>query len=140
MEKKFLKILCPVGFDQNSTAALKFAHELTDHQSTLYLLHIISVSGFEPTMLEPNPIFSEGIAERELERLMQGHLPSSVSHRLIVRRGDPASVIVTVAEELNVDLIVMPTHGRTGMERVILGSVAERVVREAKRPVLTIRS
>jgi nucleotide-binding universal stress UspA family protein len=48
-------------------------------------------------------------------------------------------VIVTVAEELNVDLILMPTYGHTGIARMILGSVAERAVRETKRPVVTIR-
>jgi nucleotide-binding universal stress UspA family protein len=90
-------------------------------------------------MLEPNPILSEGIAERELERLVQQHLTSRASCRIMTRRGDPAAVIVTVAEELNVDLIVMPTHGHKGIERMILGSVAERVAREAERPVLTLR-
>jgi len=57
----------------------------------------------------------------------------------MARKGDPASVIVTVADELKVDLIVMPTHGHQGVERMILGSVAERVAREASRPVLTFR-
>ena len=90
-------------------------------------------------MIEPNPVLSEGIAERELERLVQQHLASNTSYRIMTRRGDPASVILTVAEELNVDLIVMPTHGHIGIDRMILGSVAERVVREAKRPVITIR-
>jgi Universal stress protein family len=89
--------------------------------------------------LEPHPILSEGIAERELERLVQQQLTSSSSCRIMARRGDPASIIVTVAEELKVDLIVMPTHGHKGIERMILGSVAERIAREARRPVLTIR-
>jgi len=139
MPKVFNKILCPIGFDRNSVAALKFAHELADaDESTLYLLHVVSVPRMEPIMLEPNPVLSEGIAERELEKLVRQYLTSSVSYQIITRRGDPASVIVTVAEELNVDLIVMPTHGHKGVERMILGSVAERVVREARWPVLTI--
>jgi universal stress protein A len=140
MPKVFNKILCPVAFDRNSVVALKFAHELTDpDKSTLYLLHVVSAPTMDPTLLEPNPILSEGIAERELEKLVQQHLTSSAPCRIVTRRGDPASVIVTVAEELNVDLIVMPTHGHKGIERMILGSVAERVAREARRPVLTIR-
>jgi universal stress protein A len=137
--KIFNKILCPIGFDRNSVAALKFAHELADaDKSTLYLLHVVSVPTIEQAMLEPNPVLSEGIAERELEKLVQQHLTTRASYRIMTRRGDPASVIVTVAEELDVDLIVMPTHGHKGVERMILGSVAERVVREAKWPVLTI--
>jgi len=139
MPKIFNKILCPIGFDRNSVAALKYARELADEdRSTLYLLHVVSAPGMEPIMLQPNPVLSEGIAERELQKLVEQHLTSSASYRIMTRRGDPASVIVTVAEELNVDLIVMPTHGHRGVERMILGSVAERVVREARWPVLTI--
>jgi universal stress protein A len=139
MPKIFNKILCPIGFDRNSVAALMFAHELADpDKSTLYLLHVVSVPRMEPIMLEPNPVLSEGIAERELERLVKQHLTASASYQIITRRGDPAPMIVTVADELNVDLIVMPTHGNKGIERMILGSVAERVVRDARRPVLTI--
>jgi nucleotide-binding universal stress UspA family protein len=138
--KIFYKILCPIGFDSNSAAALKFAYELADpDRSTLYLLHVVSVPIMEPIMLEPNPVLSEKVAERELERFMQQHLASSAFCRIVTRRGDPAAVIVTLAEELNVDLIVMPTHGHRGIERMILGSVAERVARESGRPVLTIR-
>jgi universal stress protein A len=141
MSKVFNKILCPIGFDRNSGAALKFAFELADiDKSTLYLLHVVSVSMVQPFLIEPNPIFSEGVAERELERLVQQNLVSSASYRIITRRGDPAQVIVAVAGELNADLIVMPTHGHQGIERMIMGSVAERVVREAKWPVLTIRA
>jgi len=140
MAKTFSKILCPIGFDQNSVAALKFAYELADpDKSTLYLLHVVSVARMEPIMLEPNPILSEGIAERELEKLVQQHLASDASYRIVTRRGDPAPVIVTVADELDVDLIVIPTHGDKGIARMILGSVAERVVREARQPVLTVR-
>jgi universal stress protein A len=91
-------------------------------------------------MLEPHPILTEDIAERELQKLVQQHLASDASCQIMTQRGDPASVIVTVAGELNVDLIVMPTHGHKGVERMILGSVAERVVREARWPVLTIGS
>jgi len=90
-------------------------------------------------MVEPHPILSEGIAERELEKLVQQHLTSSASYRIVTRRGDPAPVIVTVADELDVDLIVIPTHGNKSIAQMIMGSVAERVVREARRPVLTVR-
>ncbi len=141
MPKVFNKILCPIAFDRNSDAALRFAFELADtDKSTLYLLHVVSVPRLESMMLEPNPVLSEAVAERELEKLVQQHLRSSASYRIIARRGDPASVIATVAEELKVDLIVMPTHGNKGVERMMLGSVAERVVREARWPVLTIGS
>jgi Universal stress protein family len=85
MPKIFNKILCPVAFDRNSVAALRFAHELADpDKSTLYLLHVVSAPTMDPIMLEPNPILSEGIAERELEKLVQQHLTSSASCRMVV--------------------------------------------------------
>jgi universal stress protein A len=140
MPKVFDKILCPVAFDRSSGEAIKFAYELAEpNTSTLYLLHVVCVPTIETIVLEPNPILTEGIAGRELEKLAREHLPSNFPYRIVLRTGDPASLIVTVAEELPADLIVMPTHERQGIAHIIVGSVAERVVREAKRPVLTIR-
>jgi len=140
MPKVFEKILCPVAFDRNSAAGLEFAYDLAEpNKSSIYLLHVVSVSGMEPIALEPGPVFTEGIASRELGKLSQQHLRSNVRQQIVVRTGDPATLIVAVADELSVDLIVLPTDGHTGILRMIMGSVAERVVREARRPVLTIR-
>lgn len=139
MPKVFSKILCPIAFDRNSGTAVRFAFELADtNKSTLYLLHVVSAPTLESMMLEPNPVLTETVAEREVEKLTQRHLTSGVPYQIITRRGDPALVIVTVAEELKADLIVMPTHGNKGIERMMLGSVAERIVREARSPVFTI--
>jgi universal stress protein A len=141
MPKIFEKILCPVAFDRNSDAAIEFAYELANpNMSTLYLLHVVSVPTMEAIVLEPNPVLTEGIAGRELEKLAQQHVRSRLPYRILVRTGDPATLIVAVAEEIAADLIVMPTHGHRGIAHMLMGSVAERVVREAKRPVLTIRS
>jgi nucleotide-binding universal stress UspA family protein len=98
-----------------------------------------------PSACSPQPmgtnqkVSNTSITERELEELVQEHLTTSAFCRTMSRRGDPASFIIAVAEELKVDLIVMPTHGHMGIDRMILGSVAERVAREARRLVLTIR-
>jgi universal stress protein A len=141
MAKTFDKILCPVAFDRNSVAALRFACELVEPEtSTLYLLHVVSAPTIETIVTEPHPILTEAIAGRELEKIARQHLPSNFPYRIVLRSGDPASLIVAVAEELPADLIVMPTHGNRGVLGLIIGSVAERVVREAKQPVLTIRS
>jgi universal stress protein A len=138
--KIFDKILCPVAFDRNSTAAIRFACELADPDiSTLYLLHVVSAPTIETVIVEPHPIVTEAIAGRELEKIAKQHLRSNFSYRIVLRSGDPATMIVSVAEELPADLIVMPTHGNRGVVGLIIGSVAERVVREAKRPVLTIQ-
>jgi nucleotide-binding universal stress UspA family protein len=78
---------------------------------------------------------------RELEgKLRESQAPTGsggVEHRL--EQGDPAAEIVRVAEELPADFIVLGTHGRTGLLRLLMGSVAEEVVRKAPCPVLTIR-
>ena len=72
-------------------------------------------------------------------RSIQPSLPDiTVEHRL--ERGEPALVILAVAQETGADLIVMGTHGRTGLRRLLMGSVAEQVVRKASCPVLTIRT
>jgi universal stress protein A len=140
MAKTFDKILCPVAFDRNSTAAIRFACELAEPEtSTLYLLHVVSVPPIQTIIIEPHPILTEAIAARELEKIAQEHLPADFPYRIVLRRGDPASLIVAVAEELPADVIVMPTHGNRGMVGLFIGSVAERVVREAKRPVLTLK-
>ena len=140
MGKIFDRILCPVAFDRNSAEAIIFAYELAEpNRSTLYLLHVVSVPTIETALVEPHPILTEAIAGKELERIAREHLPSEFPYRIVLRTGDPAGLIVSVAEELSADLIVMPTHGNRGILGLIVGSVAERVVREAKRPVLTIR-
>jgi nucleotide-binding universal stress UspA family protein len=71
-----------------------------------------------------------------LEGLAEVYLLEPVSE---LREGDPAEEILAYADEIDADLIVMGTHGRTGIERRVIGSVAERVVRHAERPVMTVR-
>jgi nucleotide-binding universal stress UspA family protein len=140
MPKIFQKILCPIGFDQNSVAAITFAQQLADPRiSILYLLHVLSDPAVDTVVLHPHPILTEGNAERELQNLAKKHLLSNFAYQIVLRTGDPASLIVTVADELQADLIVMPTHGRQGIMHMIIGSVAERVIREARIPVLTLR-
>jgi nucleotide-binding universal stress UspA family protein len=140
MSKIFKKIICPVAFDHASSSAVDLASELADpHRSTIYLLHVVSTSSMETMLREPYPIITEEIARKELETVARHHLESQVPHRLVVRTGDPAGMIVAVAEELGADLIVMATHSGRDWSRLIFGSVAERVIKEAKQPVLTIR-
>jgi nucleotide-binding universal stress UspA family protein len=140
MARIFEKILCPVDFDRNRGSAIKFACEFAEpFRSTVYLLHVLSIPRMEPIALEPGPVFTQAVAERELENLARQNLASNVRYQVLVRSGEPAATIIAVASELNADLIVMPTHGHTGIARMILGSVAERVVREATKPVVTIR-
>jgi nucleotide-binding universal stress UspA family protein len=141
MAKLFKKILCPIDFDDNSLAALDYARDLAlESHATLYVMNVIFLPLAAPGFpLEPGPVVSEEPSRRAVEKVAREHLHGKVHYELLIRTGKPAELINQTAEELDVDLIVMATHGRKGVNHFFLGSVAEHVVRGAKRPVLTIR-
>lgn len=139
--RRLKKILCPVAFDPNSIAALRFGWRLArEYGASMSLLHVVPVP-FEPSEVpvEPSPPEWERDARTELETVAAQNLGTNVEFKLVARRGNPASAILEVEKELRPDLIVMATHGRTGLSHLVLGSVAERTVRESTVPVLTIR-
>jgi nucleotide-binding universal stress UspA family protein len=78
-------------------------------------------------------------AERKLAELIKERIGNRVPNESLVRRGPAYSQIVAAARDLNADLIILATHGYTGLKHVLLGSTAERVVRHAPCPVLTVR-
>ena len=132
----FTKILCPVDFDQNSAAALRFACKLLELGGTLYLLHVVPEA--DRPGFEQYPPISQ-LAEENLENFARKQIGDQIVRKLLVRAGDPAALTIHIADELGVDLIVMATHGHKGLVRIVLGSVAERVLRDARCPVLTLR-
>jgi nucleotide-binding universal stress UspA family protein/archaellum component FlaC len=144
----FKKILCPTDFSEASYEAIKTAGELAFHfGSELCVLHIVSPVPLVPMGAEPSG-FNVSLYERELEASSKRTL-EEITHqlewkdlkvRLIVLRGNAADEIVRTAGEENVDLVVIATRGRTGLDRLIFGSVAEKVVRLAKCPILTVTS
>ena len=126
----FKKILFPVQFDRITIPALEMVTQMARQSDRfVYLLCVIAEDTADIRQLANDAL--RGVAHKWLE----GKIP----HQTIVRVGDPAAEIVKLEEELDVDLVVMATHGRTGEKYEKLGSVAERVVRESTRPVLTIR-
>lgn len=141
-------ILAPTDFSQHAEAALRFACGMAERLgATLHLLHalpeVVTPVGPEP-MLVPN-LPPEYYAESESDSLaaLRGVLkpewgrPPAVEHA--VRWGDAVDAIVGYARDHAIDLVVIATHGRSGLSHVLLGSVAERIVREAPCPVLTLR-
>jgi nucleotide-binding universal stress UspA family protein len=136
---KARKILVPTDFSEYSQAALEMATSLARGRGAeITVLHVqqlpVALGGGELYHLaDPD--------DREIKQLLTAVVPTDPSvpcqHRLVL--GDPGSSILQVAEEEGVDLIVMPTHGRTGLSRLLMGSVAEQVVRKAKCPVLTVK-
>ena len=137
MARMFKKILCPVAFNDNSIAALDYARALALESGAM--LYVMNVVLLPLETLEPRPAVSEEPSRLALEKLACERFHGKVRYKLVVGIGQPAELISQTAEELDVDLIVMATHGRTGVSHLFLGSVAEHVVRTATRPVLTIR-
>ena len=135
------KILVPVDFSSGSEAALDLATSLArDSGATLLITYVqvppLSTGGGEFMYIEPGPPTEE--IRARLATILPKDPKISVEHRLL--NGDPSDCIVKLAEDEKVDFIVMGTHGRRGLTRVLMGSVAELVVRWAKCPVITVKS
>ena len=135
------KILFPTDFSPLGETALEMATALAKQRGAkLVIAHVE-----EPPMAYGGGELYSGIEEpdrREMEAMLAAILPTDPAvgyeHRLLI--GSPATAIVRLAESENFDLIVMPTHGRTGLSRLLMGSVAEEVVRKAPCPVLTVKA
>jgi nucleotide-binding universal stress UspA family protein len=143
MEKAMLPvhtILHPTDFSQQSHNAFRLACALArDYGAHLILLHVAS----RPVIGYAEGVFPIGLDEFLLEgraKLAQLEPGSSVFTERRVEEGDAVEAILRVAEEVHSDLIVMGTHGRTGLTRLLMGSVAEHVVRKAACPVLTVKT
>jgi universal stress protein A len=135
------RILVPTDFSETSDAALRYGVELARRFSArLYLLHVPEPPGEAAEAEYPIGLF-ETMQNAVYERLP--HLLSEGDRRELrpecaMRLGTPWEEIVRHAEEHDIDLIVMGTHGRDGLARLLVGSVAETVVRKALCPVLTV--
>jgi nucleotide-binding universal stress UspA family protein len=139
------RIVCPVDFSEPSEHALQYATDLAQRfGARLELVHAYEL----PTYALPDgAVFAGADFETKLSNELQARLDEqvdkakqaglSVDGHLL--RGVAHKEIVRFSEENGADLVVMGTHGRTGLEHVLLGSVAERVVRMATMPVLTVR-
>jgi nucleotide-binding universal stress UspA family protein len=139
-------VLCPVDLSELSIRALTCAGRISDwYQSQLIVLHV--VPAFEPMEVAPAALFDrvqfiypmtqEQIEER-LKDAMRNAGVTADGARVVATAGEPSHVIVNEALATGADLVVVATHGRTGWDRLMLGSVAERVLRRAQCPVLTV--
>lgn len=134
-------ILVAVDFEAASLAALKFAQDLAAPLGVeVVLLHVAQLPiytypGFEPAVLPGAFQEVSAAARRALEELASKH----GNVRTVLREGDAATEILAAAEELSPSMLVLGTHGRRGLAHILLGSVAEKVVRRAKVPVLTVQ-
>ncbi len=132
-------ILVPTDFSEAAGGALAYAVGLAAKLgSSVLLVHAWQLSAYASPSSELAKGM-EGDLARDLEGAAKAHLGGSVKITRHLRLGVPYVEIVAAAKELRADLIVMGTTGKTGLEHFLLGSVAERIVRTAQCPVLTVR-
>lgn len=132
-------VLLPFDFSEPATEALTTARDLVARTELLWVLHVI------PPVSTTSPGFLMGETDpEELRRRADTVLATTLNEagfgdaRRRIAVGDPASEIVDVAREIDADLIVIPSRGKTGLRRWMIGSVAEKVVRRAPCPVLVL--
>lgn len=144
-------ILWPTDESEAAMRALKTAVELAkDFKSKLFALRIITQvptipeTGFSSATLTPSfdvALYEQKLIETArdvLQKTLAEQVPQSIEVETQVEMGTPAEAIVAFAKKNNISLIVMSTHGRTGMNRFMLGSVTEKTIRLSSVPVLTI--
>lgn len=145
---KFQRILFPSDFSELSLHALDYARTLAEtYGAELHVIHVVDEAyqywmalGPNSLPVGPSPEEMVSASSQEIGKFIQEHLGGTslkVQSRVLV--GRPFMEIIRYAGENGIDLIVIGTHGRGGLKHVLLGSVAERVVRKSPCPVLTIR-
>lgn len=137
----FKRILCPIDFGDNAAGAIALAANIArQNDGVVFLLHVVPLiapMGDTPVYIEPIYKSQEELSRRRLGEIAQAHL-ADVKHEILVHIADTAPTILEAARRAAADLIVMATHGRRGISRVVLGSTTEVVLRESVCPVLTV--
>jgi nucleotide-binding universal stress UspA family protein len=134
------RVVVPVDFSEPSLAAVRASLELVQDSSHLDVIFVLPA--LEPA--EPGVIWNaidNTSRKRHAESALQAWLnaPDLQAANLVIQFGDPGRKVAEYAETHKADLIVLPSHGRTGLPRLLLGSVAEKVVRLAHCPVLVLK-
>jgi universal stress protein A len=143
---KFNKILCPVDFSESADNAIAYAVKMADEDSVVELLSIIETPYTTDPMGYTNYYLNVDEIKAAMETKMQEKIeelklkyPSYHFNAAIDMGLDPAKSILDIIVQHNCDLVLMGSHGRKGLSRILMGSVAESVMREAACPVLIIK-
>ena|SRR5690554_6521534 len=146
MEPDIKKVLVPIDFSDYSKSSLKYAVNFAKHfNASLILVYIIEPIVYPPDfsmgqIAIPSPgLEMDKRANEELNKLAEKEIPSDVQVKKIIKTGKPFVEIIETAADEDVDLIIIATHGHSGVEHILFGSTAEKVVRKAPCPVLTLR-
>lgn len=141
------EVLCPIDFSECSRHALEHAMAIArEHEARVTVLHALGIPpvpvppaayvGYGPPSLPPRAGIDE--VTKAVRDFCDPLVTDGISPAVVVRDGLPVSVIVDQAADKPADLLIMGTHGRGGFDRLALGSVAERVIRKVRCPVLTV--
>jgi universal stress protein A len=146
LKENMRRILVPVDFSSTSNKAFIYAREMVScWDGELHLIHVLDtdfLSGAVHITIEP---LDESVskwekrAEEKLNSIYHEEGGGKLAGEIHIRKGKPHEEILKAAEDLDVDMIVMGSHGRKGLERAIFGSVAEKVTRMATVPILIIK-
>ncbi|MDH3690265.1 MAG: universal stress protein [Gammaproteobacteria bacterium] len=145
--RNFNRILAPTDFSSYSDEGLCLAADLAEKfGSEIVVLHVLTSEELKEKKSMPLPAGYLDTIFRETEQQAREHFEKVLGSgkqdlqvRAVVASGDPFAEIIRKAREEQIDMIVLATHGRTGLSHVLVGSVAEKVVRMADCPVLTVR-
>ena len=138
-------VLCPIDYSVYSEKALQYAIEFAvKYGAKLYLLHVLDIRIYDindPELYNVTVVDKETIGKLSdrLLKCVNEETKGRIAVEAVVVQGVPFAEIIHAAKERKIDLIVLGTHGRTGISHAIMGSVAEKVVRKAPCPVLTVR-
>jgi nucleotide-binding universal stress UspA family protein len=144
---KIERILCPVDFSEFSARACEYAHSFArEYGAKLFVLHVaeqfvpIHPGYISPSLIDQ--VYAQQIADAEekVRELAARQNWNDVEHEVVLERGAVADAILQFVEAKTIDLIAMGTHGRRGLDRLVLGSVTERILRTARPPVLAVHS
>jgi nucleotide-binding universal stress UspA family protein len=140
---KLEKILFPTDFSEASQNAKRYAISFAKaFGASLYLLtvnQVINMAFLDPLIIHDLDANREAAVQENLEQLREEIAQQGVEVIAEVRKGSSSLEIISFAQEMEIDLIIMGTHGWSGLDHVLMGSTAEVVVRKAPCPVLTVR-
>lgn len=142
----FSVIVVPTDFSDHSLRALAYAIGLAEqYDAEVKILYVIEpslqVSDMAWVGVDERSLTKERVKEarEQLDKIVQDQIPKNVKAEAEVQTGDAVETITCYAHDVNADLIVMATHGRSGLSHVLMGSTAEQIIRKASCPVLTLK-
>ena len=140
------RILCPTDFMEGSKEAVRYAVDIAEkYNAKLYLIHVIhdmeKVTGWYVPHITTDELYKdmEQGAKKELDKIFAEELRGFDNVEQTIVKGIPYAEIIRFSEANDIDIVVLGTHGRRGLDRIIFGSTAEQVVKNSRCPVLTVR-